>query len=121
MVVVGRRFNYLGGSSLLILVITGIYNARSFFDQPLLLLESTYGYVLLTKIIMVCFLFVIYIIHILILNKNVEKRILNYNVPDEYFISLRSKIIFLGRVTVGLSIAILFLAAMLDRGVTWWT
>ncbi|HYF98521.1 MAG TPA: DUF4149 domain-containing protein [Candidatus Saccharimonadales bacterium] len=119
MVVVGRRFNYLGGSSLLILVITGIYNARSFFEQPSLLLESTYGYVLTAKIIMVSFMFVIYIIHVLILNKNVEKQILNHAVPDEYFKSLRGKIIFLGRITVGLSIAILFFAALLDKGVPW--
>lgn len=117
MVIVGRRFNYLGGSSLLILVITGIYNARTFFVQPSLLFESSYGYILLAKIILVCILFIIYIIHIIILNKKVEKQILEHEVPDEYFISLRSKIILLGRVTVGLSIAILFLAALLDRGV----
>ena len=121
MVIVGRRFNYLGGSSLLILVITGIYNARSFIDQPSLLFESAYGYILLVKIILVCILFIIYIIHVLILNKNVEKQILERQVPDEYFTSLRSKIILLGRVTVGLSIVILFLAALLDNGVPGWT
>jgi putative copper resistance protein D len=121
MVIVGRRFNYLGGSSLLILVITGIYNARSFIGQPSLLFESTYGYILLAKIILVCILFIIYIIHVLILNKNVEKQILERQVPNEYFTSLRSKIILLGRVTVGLSIAILYLAALLDRGVPGWT
>ncbi len=117
MVIVGRRFNYLGGSALLILVITGIYNARTIFAQPSLLFESSYGYILLAKIILVCILFIVYIIHVLILNKKVEKQILESIVPDEYFISLRGKIILLGRVTVGLSIAILFLAALLDRGV----
>ena len=121
MVLVGRRFNYLGGSSLIILVITGIYNARSYFDQPFMLFESSYGYILLTKIVLVCILIIIYIIHVLILNKNVERQIVERQVPDEYFISLRSKIILLGRVTVGLSIAILFLAALLDRGVPGWT
>jgi uncharacterized membrane protein len=121
MVIVGRRFNYLGGSSLLILVITGIYNARSFIGQPSLLFESTYGYILLAKIILVCILFIIYIIHVLILNKNVEKQILERKVPNEYFTSLRSRIILLGRVTVGLSIAILYLAALLNRGVPGWT
>ena len=121
MVIVGRRFNYLGGSSLLILVITGIYNARSFIGQPSLLFESTYGYILLVKIILVCILFIIYIIHVLILNKNVEKQIMECQVPNEYFSSLRSKIILLGRVTVGLSIVILYLAALLDRGVPGWT
>lgn len=116
MVLVGRRFNYLGGSSLIILVITGIYNARSFIGNPSLLFESTYGYILLAKILVVCILFIIYIIHVLLLNKNLEKKILEREVPNEYITSLRSKIILLGRVTVGLSIAILFLAALLDRG-----
>jgi hypothetical protein len=58
----------------------------------------------------------VYVIHILILNKNVETRIMQREVPDEYFSSLRNKIILLGRITVGLSIGILFLAALLDRG-----
>lgn len=116
MVTVGRRFNYLGGSSLIVLVITGIYNARAFFNQPNLFLESDYGYILLAKIILVCVMFAIYIIHIKILNKNVETKIIEKEVPDEYFTTLRNRIVVLGRVTVGLSISILFLAALLDRG-----
>lgn len=116
MVAVGRRFNYLGGSSLIVLVITGIYNARGFFNQPHLFLESNYGYILLAKIILVCVMFAIYIIHIKILNKNIEKKILEKNVPDEYFATLRNRIIVLGRITVVLSISILFLAALLDGG-----
>ncbi len=59
---------------------------------------------------------IVYVIHILLLNKNVESRILKREVPDEYFSYLRNKIILLGRITVGLSIGILFLAALLDRG-----
>lgn len=116
MVVVGRRFNYLGGTALIILVITGVYNARSFLDEPYFLLESTYGYILLAKIILVCVMIIVYVVHILILNKNVETRIMQRKVPDKYFSSLRNKIILLGRLTVGLSIGILFLAALLDRG-----
>lgn len=116
MVVVGRRFNYLGGSSLIVLVITGIYNARFFLSQPDSIFESTYGYILLAKIILVCIMIIVYIIHIITLNKNVETRILHQDVPDEYFSTLRNKIILLGRLTVGLSIGILFLAALLDKG-----
>jgi len=116
MVVVGRRFNYLGGASLIILVITGVYNARSFLDQPNFLFESEYGYFLFTKVILVFIMIIVYIVHILLLNKNVEYRILHREVPDEYFLYLRNKIILLGRLTVGLSIGILFLAALLDRG-----
>ena len=116
MVVVGRRFNFLGGASLIILVITGVYNARAFMDQPFFLFESTYGYILFAKIILVLVMIIVYIIHILLLNKNVESRILQREVPDEYISYLRNKIILLGRITVGLSIGILFLAALLDRG-----
>ena len=85
-------------------------------EQPYFLFESTYGYILLAKIILVCITIIVYVIHILILNKNVETRIMQREVPDEYFSSLRNKIILLGRITVGLSIGILFLAALLDRG-----
>ena len=85
-------------------------------QQPYFLFESTYGYILLAKIILVCITIIVYVIHILILNKNVETRIMQREVPDEYFSSLRNKIILLGRITVGLSIGILFLAALLDRG-----
>jgi copper resistance protein D len=116
MVLVGRRFNYLAGTSLIILIFTGVYNARSFLEQPYFLFESTYGYILLAKIILVCITIIVYVIHILILNKNVETRIMQKEIPDEYFSSLRNKIILLGRITVGLSIGILFLAALLDRG-----
>jgi hypothetical protein len=59
---------------------------------------------------------IVYVVHILLLNKNVESHILHGEVPDEYFLYLRNKIILLGRLTVGLSIGILFLAALLDRG-----
>lgn len=116
MVTVGRRFNLLAGPSLLILIITGIYNARSFLPDPSVLFDSFYGYVLLSKIILVCITLLIYIIHILILNKKVEVKILEGKVPDSYFKDLRNKIILLGRITVGLSIGILFLAALLNRG-----
>lgn len=116
MVTVGRRFNLLAGPSLVILIITGMYNARSFLPDPSLLFGSFYGYVLFSKIILVCITLLVYIIHILILNKKVEVKILDEKVPDVYFKNLRNKIILLGRITVGLSIGILFLAALLNRG-----
>lgn len=116
MVVVGRRFNYLGGSSLLLLVITGIYNARSFLGQSELLFDSTYGLILLTKIILVSVMIVVYFIHIRILSKDVELKILQQNVPEEYFVNIRKNIILLGRLTVALAVGILLLSALLDRG-----
>ncbi|MDQ4073662.1 MAG: CopD family protein [Thermoproteota archaeon] len=116
MVTLGRRFNVVAGPSLLILVGTGIYNARSFLDNPSSIFGSEYGYILLIKIILVCITILIYVIHILILNKNVEDNIIKNQVPDSYFKDLRNKIILLGRITVVLSIGILFLAAVLNNG-----
>ncbi len=118
MVTVGRRFNFIAGTSLLILVITGIYNGRYILSQPSMLFESFYGYVLFSKIILVCITILVYFIHIKILNKKTEIKILQNKVPDSYFKVLRNKIIILGRLTVGLSIGILFLAALLNSGVS---
>lgn len=117
MVTVGRRFNFVAVTSLLILVITGIYNGRFILSQPHLLFESFYGYVLFSKIILVSVTIFVYVIHILLLSKKTETKILQNDVPDSYFKSLRNKIIILGRLTVGLSIGILFLAALLNSGV----
>ena len=116
MVTVGRRFNILAGSSLMILVITGVYNGRFLLSQPSLLFESIYGYILFSKIILVCITISVYVIHIIILNKKTEIKILQNQAPDSYFKELRNKIIMLGRLTVGLSIGILFLADLLNSG-----
>ncbi len=118
MVTVGRRFNFIAALSLSILVITGIYNGRFILSQPSMLVESFYGYVLFSKIILVSITILLYIVHILILNKKTEIKILQNKVPDSYFKSLRNKIIILGRLTVGLSIGILFLAALLNSGIS---
>jgi uncharacterized membrane protein len=118
MVTVGRRFNFIAAFSLSVLVITGIYNGRFILSQPSMLVESFYGYVLFSKIILVSITILLYIVHILILNKKTEIKILQNEVPDSYFKSLRTKIILLGRLTVGLSIGILFLAALLNSGVS---
>jgi uncharacterized membrane protein len=100
----------------MILVITGIYNGRFLLSQPSLLFESIYGYILFSKIILVCITILVYIIHIVILNKNTEIKILQNQAPDSYFKELRNRIIVLGRLTVGLSIGVLFLAALLNSG-----
>ncbi|HYO06319.1 MAG TPA: CopD family protein, partial [Phototrophicaceae bacterium] len=113
-----RRFNFVAVTSLLILVITGIYNGRFILSQPFMLFESFYGHVLFSKIILVSVTILLYAVHIMILNKKTEAKILQNDVPDSYFKSLRSKIIILGRLTVGLSVGILFLAALLNSGVS---
>ena len=118
MVTVGRRFNLIAASSLLVLVVTGLYNGRFILFQPSMLFDSFYGYVLFSKIILVSVTILLYAVHIKILNKKTETEILQNDVPDSYFKSLRSKIIILGRLTVGLSVGILFLAALLNSGVS---
>jgi copper resistance protein D len=118
MVTVGRRFNLIAASSLLVLVVTGIYNGRFILSQPSMLFDSFYGYVLFSKIILVSVTILLYAVHIMILNKKTEAKILQNDVPDSYFKSLRNKIIILGRLTVGLSIGILFLAALLNSGIS---
>lgn len=116
MIKVGRRFNRIALPSLAILVATGIYNSRSFVLNPSGLLETSYGIILLTKILLVTATFATYAVHIRILNANVEQKIASGNAESVYTQSVRSKIIHLGRITVILSVLILLLAALLDSG-----
>jgi hypothetical protein len=60
--------------------------------------------------------FIAYLLHIRIINTETEKNIIAGNASTTYVYSIRSKIIFLGRVIVVLSILILLLAAFLDVG-----
>src|SRR5919202_2015492 len=53
MINIGRQFNKIAVPSFVILIITGIYNSRSFFEEPSLLIDTKYGIILLIKIILV--------------------------------------------------------------------
>jgi putative copper export protein len=116
MIKIGRRFNKIAMPSFVILIVTGIYNSRVFLQEPGLLFETNYGIILLFKIILVIATLIIYIIHIRILNTKTEKTLSGGYAETIYVQSIRSKIIYLGRITVILSVAILLLAAMLDNG-----
>ena len=116
MIKIGRRFNKIALPSFVILIITGIYNSRVFLQEPSLLFETNYGIILLFKIILVIATLITYIIHIRILNAETEKTLSGGYAETIYVQSIRSKIIYLGRITVILSVAILLLAAMLDNG-----
>jgi copper resistance protein D len=116
MIKIGRRFNKIAMPSFVILIITGIYNSRVFLQEPGLLFETNYGIILLFKIILVIATLITYIIHIRILNAETEKTLSGGYAETIYVQSIRSKIIYLGRITVILSVAILLLAAMLDNG-----
>jgi copper resistance protein D len=112
---IGRRFNRIALPAFIILIITGIYNSRAFLLQPDLLIDSEYGVILLIKIIFVIVTLIIYIVHIRSIDLQTEKRIMSGD-AIAYIQPIRSRIILLGRVIVGLSLIILFFGALLNTG-----
>jgi putative copper export protein len=116
MIKVGRRFNKIAIPSLIILIGTGIYNSIAFLNKPDLLLSSSYGNFLIVKIILVIALILTYAVHVRIIRKDVEEKIVSKQLSDNQIQKLRKKIIILGEVTMILSVAILFMAALLDAG-----
>jgi len=116
MVKVGRRFNKLTVPAFAILIATGIYNSRAFISEPSALLSTNYGTILLIKIILVVATVITYVIHVRLLNANMERKIMSGQGGNVYVQSIRTKIIILGEVIVVLSVAILLLAALLDSG-----
>ena len=116
MIRVGRRFNKIAVPSLIILMITGLYNSHVLLSKPELLVATSYGIFLIIKIILVVALVVIYAIHVRIIRKDIEEKIMSNQMPEYQIQKLRKKIIILGEITVVLSLAILFLASLLDAG-----
>lgn len=117
MVLVGRRFNMIAVPSLAILIATGIYNSHALLANPHLLLASSYGTYLVTKIALVVALIVVYVIHVRLIRGSVEETIMSGNVDKAELRRLRRAIIILGEITVVLSVAILLFAALMDAGV----
>jgi putative copper resistance protein D len=117
MVKIGRRFNKITVPAFAALIATGIYNSRAFFGEPDALVDTTYGFILLIKIILVIGTIVAYVVHIRLLDADMERKIMSGQGGNIYVQSVRSKIIILGEIIVVLSVAILLLAALLDSGV----
>ncbi len=117
MILVGRRFNKIAIPSLIVLVATGIYNSRVLLANYTLLDDSSYGVFLVVKMVLVAMLVVVYLTHVRIIRQDVVDKIMSKNMEESELKRLRIKIIILGEVTVVLSIAILFFAALLDAGV----
>jgi len=117
MIRVGRRFNKVAVPSLIILMITGLYTSHTLIGKPELLVSTSYGTFLIIKIILVIALIIIYAVHVRVIRKDVEEKIMSNQMPEPEIQKLRKKIIILGEITVVLSIAILFFAALLDAGV----
>src|ERR671919_2633381 len=76
---VGRRFSYIALPSLLVLVVTGIYNSKAFIFDPDALYQTSYGIILMVKIAAVVATFIAYLIHIRIMNTKTEKNIIAGN------------------------------------------
>src|SRR5210317_824952 len=117
MIRVGRRFNKVAVPSLIILMITGLYTSHVLLSKPDLLVSTSYGTFLIVKIILVIALIVTYAVHVRVIRKDVEDKIMSNLMPEPEIQKLRKKIIILGEITVVLSIAILFFASLLDAGV----
>jgi putative copper export protein len=117
MIRVGRRFNKIAVPSLIILMATGLYNSHVLLSKPELLVATSYGIFLIIKIILVVALIIIYAIHVRVIRKDIEEKIMSNQMPEHQIQKLRKKIIILGEITVVLSLAILFLASLLDAGV----
>jgi putative copper export protein len=117
MIRVGRRFNKVAVPSLIILMITGLYTSHTLIAKPELLVSTSYGTFLIIKIFLVIALVVIYAIHVRVIRKDVEEKIMSNQMPEPEIQKLRKKIIILGEITVVLSVAILFFASLLDAGV----
>ena len=117
MIRVGRRFNKVAVPSLIILMITGLYTSHALIGKPELLVSTSYGTFLIIKIFLVIALVVVYAVHVRVIRKDIEEKIMSNQMPEPEIQKLRKKIIILGEITVVLSIAILFFASLLDAGV----
>ena len=117
MIKVGRRFNRIAVPSLIILIATGLYSSQQVLINPEILLSTSYGSYLVIKILLVIALIIAFAVHVRIIRKDVEEKIISKQMSEEQIQKLRKKIIILGEVTVVISVAILFFAAVLDAGV----
>jgi putative copper export protein len=117
MIKVGKRFNKIAVPSLIILMGTGLYNSYILLSKPDLLLATSYGNFLIIKIILVIALIITYVIHVRVIRKDVEDKIMSKQMTSNQIQKLRKKIIILGEITVILSVIILFFATLLDTGV----
>ena len=116
MIRIGRRFNKIAVPALITLIVTGVYSSRNIMSDPDLLLSSDYGMYLTVKIVLVVLLAMVFLIHVRIIRRDVEDKIMAGEISQTRLQTLRRRIIVLGEVTVVISVAILFFAAALDSG-----
>ena len=117
MIRVGKRFNIIAVPALIIMMVTGLYNSHLILGKPTILFETSYGQFLIIKIILVIVLLITYAVHVRVIRKDVEEKIMSNQMSEPEIQQLRKKIIILGEITVVISLIILFLASLLDAGV----
>jgi len=117
MIRVGKRFNIIAVPALIIMMVTGLYNSHLILGKPTILFETSYGQFLVIKIILVIVLIIVYAVHVRVIRKDVEEKIMSNEMSEPEIQKLRKKIIILGEITVVISLVILFLASLLDAGV----
>lgn len=116
MIRVGRRFNKIAIPALLILIATGIWNSHQLLSRPDFLLSSSYGVMLVIKMFLVAALLASFAIHVRIIRKDVEEKIMQKQLSGTQIANLRKRIIIVGEITVVLSVLVLLFAAILDAG-----
>jgi putative copper export protein len=116
MIKVGRRFNKIAVPALLILIGTGIWNSHQILSRPDFLFTSDYGMMLIVKMLLVAALLISFAVHVRIIRKDVEEKIMQKQLNEQQIVKLRKKIIIVGEVTVVLSVLVLLFAAILDAG-----
>ncbi len=117
MIKVGKKFNKIALPSLIILIGTGLYQSHLVLNKQEILFDTTYGQILVVKILLVIALIITFVIHVRTFNNNTERKIVAKEMTDKQLQKLNKKGMILGEVTVTLSIIILLLAAMLDVGI----
>lgn len=116
MIRVGRRFNKIAIPSLAILIGTGIFSAHQALIRPDFLMSTSYGVLLVIKMVLVAALLASFAVHVRIIRKEIEQKIVEKQLTEDQIVKLRKKIIIVGETTVVLSVAVLFFAALLDAG-----
>ena len=82
MIKVGRRFNKIAVPALIILIVTGMYQAHLVLQKSDILYDTSYGNVLVIKMILVAALIGTYAIHVRIIRKDVEDQIVSKQISE---------------------------------------
>ena len=92
MVQVGRRFNKLALPALFILIATGMYQAHLVLQKSDILFDTSYGHILIIKImVLVTALLILYAVHVRIIRKDVEDKIIAKEMPARRITKIKEK------------------------------